>query len=72
MIPPITPTRKMLPMSDATPAITITVTAWPIAVGSASISWNVFTSACIAPTIRCPRLAMHPPPPGAWVGSRPG
>ena len=62
MMPPPMPTRKTLPMSEATPAITITVTAWPMAVVSASISVNVFTSACIAPIIRPVRSAIRNPP----------
>lgn len=57
-------------MSAATPAITMTVIAWPIAVVSASISWNVFTSPFIAPTMRSVRLAIQPPAAGVWARDR--
>src|SRR4029079_12885833 len=55
------PALKMFPISDAMPAITITVIACPNAAGSFSISVSVATSAFIAPTIRPVKSAMHPP-----------
>ena len=49
----------MLPIEgEASDAITMTVTACPMADGSASISWKVFTSPLIAPIMRSCRLAM--------------
>src|SRR4051794_33019502 len=60
-IPAPMPARKIFPISEAIPAITITVIACPNAAGSFSISVSVGTSAFIAPTIRPVRSAMHPP-----------
>src|SRR5881394_593162 len=60
--PPITPIRKKLPMSDATPASTMTMIACVKAFGSTSISSKVFTSACIAPIMRPVRSAIRQPP----------
>ena len=45
-------TRGASPKQRHSMALRSTVIAWVIALGSASISSNVFTSACIAPIIR--------------------
>ena len=53
------PARKMFPTSAANAAIRMTVTAWPIAEGSASISSKVAVFAVIAPAIRAPSDAIR-------------